>query len=110
MTRGAFIDFPLVYDDHVNHGLSDDQQAQTILAAARALLSQGYPIVAILYSANASQTADIEKAYAERRYSAEIEGENQAQVMRSLENKLGTDSRDLQLKMRIAPITTIPAP
>lgn len=110
MTRGAFIDFPLVYDDGINHGLSNGQQAQTILTAARTLLSQGYPIVAILYSANASQTSDIEKAYAEGRYSAGIVGANQAQVMSALEDKLGTDSRDLQLKIRIAPITTIPAP
>jgi hypothetical protein len=110
MPRGAFIDFPLVYDDGANHGLSNGQQAQTILAAARILLSQGYPIVAILYSANATQTSDIENAYAQGRYSAGIDGANQAQVMKALEDKLGTDSGDLQLKIRIAPITTIPAP
>jgi hypothetical protein len=110
MMRGAFIDFPLIYADGVNHGLTNGQQAQTILTAARILLSQGYPIVAILYSANASQTANIEEAYAEGKYSAGIYGANQAQVMNALEDKLGTDSRDLQLKMRIAPITTIPDP
>ena len=48
-------------------------------------------------------------AYAAGNYMAGIDGANQAQVMNAMEAHLGgQDWKELQMKVRIAPITTIP--
>lgn len=107
---GAFIDFLLTYKSgHAAGGLSNHEQAVAILTKGRALIEAGHPGAAIIYSANEGQTDDLAKAYSEGKYKAGIAGANQAQVMANLETLLGEDDwADLQLKMRIAPITTIP--
>ena len=107
---GAFIDFPLTYKSgHAPGGLSNHEQAVAILTKGRALVAAGHPGAAIIYSANEGQTDDLAKAYGEGKYKAGIVGANQAEVMTTLETLLGEDDwTDLQLKMRIAPITTIP--
>lgn len=110
MATGAFIDFQLIYQADPNDGgLTSDQQAIEILKKAKQLLATGFPVVAITYSANEGQTRDLVKAYAAGNYMAGIEGMNQAQVMNAMETNLGYPAwKDLQMKVRIAPITTIP--
>ena len=110
MATGTFIDFPLIYNDKKNDGgLTNDQQAIAILKKAKQLLAAGFPVVAITYSANETQTRALVKAYAAGNYMAGIDGANQAQVMNAMEAHLGgQDWKELQMKVRIAPITTIP--
>ncbi|MBB3147223.1 hypothetical protein FHS21_003639 [Phyllobacterium trifolii] len=49
------------------------------------------------------------KAYSNGIYKGNIDGANQAQVMNSMEGKLSEPIwKELQMKLRIAPITTIP--
>lgn len=104
MATGAFIDFPLNYQE-----LTDDQQAIAILVKGKQLLAAGFPVVAITYSANEGQTRALAKAYAAGNYMAGIDGLNQAQVMKAMEAHLGDqDWKEVQMKVRIAPITTIP--
>jgi len=108
MATGAFIDFPLNYQEPNNGGLTDDQQAIAILVEGKQLLAAGFPVVAITYSANEEQTRALVKAYAAGNYMAGIDGLNQAQVMKAMETHLGSqDWKELQTKVRIAPITTI---
>jgi hypothetical protein len=107
--KGVFIDFYLEYRrDGSQGGLTSDDQALAMLEECKRLVAAGYKGAAITYSANEGQTKDLEAAYAAGRYKASIHGANQAQVMEKLEDHLGKDWKDLQLKMRIAPITTIP--
>ena len=112
MATGAFINFELVFQvKPKDGGLNNDQQAIEILKKARHLLAVGFPVVAIIYSANEEQTRALVKAYAAGNYMAGIDGANQAKVMQALEAHLGgQDWKDLQMKVRIAPITTIPNP
>jgi hypothetical protein len=112
VTIGAFINFPLIYQVVPNDGgLSNDQQAIEILTKSKQLFAAGFPVVAITYSANEGQTRELVEAYAAGNYKADISGANQAEVMNSMETKLGEPAwQDLQMKMRIAPITTIPNP
>lgn len=107
---GAFINFNLTYRSGTHpEGLDNNGQADAILAKAKSLLEAGFPGVGITYSANEDQTIALEAAYAAGTYSANIRGANQAQVMNLMETKLGSDQwSELQLKLRIAPITTIP--
>lgn len=107
---GAFVDFLLTYKSgHAPGGLSNHEQAVAILTRGRELIAAGHPGAAIIYSANDSQTDSLADAYSHGRYKAGIAGANQAQVMATLETLLGEDDwTDLQLRMRIAPITTIP--
>jgi hypothetical protein len=106
---GEFIDFYLEFRSlQKAGGMTDKEQAEAILAKAQSLCNAGSSGVAITYSANEHQTDDLEKAYAGGHYRAGITGANQAQVMRHLEMLLGDANWcDLQMKMRIAPITTI---
>ena len=109
---GAFIKFYLEYSHTVDGkraGHGNKEQADIILTKAKELMDdKGYPGVAIIYSANEGQTRALAKAYANDEYTAHISGMNQAQVMHAMESYLGTDDwSDLQMKMRIAPITTI---
>jgi hypothetical protein len=110
MSKGAFINFPLIYQDGSSQGgLTHDEQAERILTKSRQLLDSGFPGVAIIYSANEQQTRGLIEAYADGIYKGNIDGANQAQVMNSMEEKLGEPAwQDLQMKLRIAPITTIP--
>ena len=112
MATGAFINFELVFQvKPKDGGLNNDQQAIEILKKARHLLAVEFPVVAIIYSANEEQTRALVKAYAAGNYMAGIDGANQAKVMQALEAHLGgQDWKDLQMKVRIAPITTIPNP
>lgn len=109
---GVFYDFFLQY--HGRHdapgvGMDNAQQANAILSRANELIDAGMPGVSITYSANEGQTDALEKAYAAGIYTANISGANQAQVMRHMETALGTPTwSQLQMKLRIAPITTIP--
>ena len=109
MATGTFIDSPLIYNDKKNDGgLTNDQQAIAILKKAKQLLAAGFPVVAITYSATESQTRALVKAYAAGNYMAGIDGANQAQVMNAMEAHLGgQDWKELQMKVRIAPITTM---
>lgn len=107
--KGAFIDLYLEYQkDGSQGGMTSDEQALAILEECKRLLAAGYKGAAITYSANEGQTKDLEAAYAAGRYKAPIHGANQAQVMEKLEGHLAKDWKDFQLKVRIAPITTIP--
>ncbi len=81
-----------------------------MLRTCEKLVAAGYKGAAITYSANEGQTKALEAAYAAGQYSGHIQGLNQAEVMEKLEAHLGTNWTALQLKMRIAPITTIPDP
>jgi len=104
MARGAFIDFLLSYE-----GRTADWQAVAILTKGKQLLAAGYPAVAITYSANEDQTRKLIEVYAKGQYTARIIGENQAEVMTAMETQLGKGEwTALQMKMQIAPITTIP--
>lgn len=108
MIKGVFIDFPLAFLENGNGGLSNGDQALTIEAAARLLVALGHPVVAITYSANEDQTKALVAAYAQNQYAAGINGLHQAEVMAAQEADLGTKTAsDLQMKLRIAPITTI---
>lgn len=108
---GAFLNFPLFYKSKSTpDGLSNDGQAVAILKKASELIDEGFPGVAITYSANQLQTIALEKAYAAGQYKADIHGANQAEVMEQFEAHLGNDFTELQMKARIAPITTIPGP
>ncbi|MEO1027820.1 MAG: hypothetical protein AAFX02_02070 [Pseudomonadota bacterium] len=110
MSTGQFINFLLKYKSGTTpDGLDNPGQANAILTKAKALIDAGQVGVAIIYSANEGQTDALEKAYGAGLYSAHIGGANQAEVMHDMEGALGTDAwSELQLKMRIAPITTIP--
>lgn len=107
---GQFINFFLKFKSPSSpDGLDNLAQAQAILSKARTLIDTGQTGVAITYSANEGQTKDLEKAYASGEFSGNISGDNQAKVMRAMETALGNPAwSDLQLKLRIAPITTIP--
>jgi hypothetical protein len=108
MPNGSFIDFPLFYQPS-DGGLTEDQQAEKIMTKSRQLLDTGFAGVAIIYSANEGQTRALVNAYAAGIYKGDISGANQAQVMNLMEKKLGERSwQDLQMKLQIAPITTIP--
>ena len=101
--KGAFIDFYLEYRTaHGAGGLTNDEQALEMLKACKRLIAAGCKGAAVIFSANENQTKDLEAAYAAGRYKAPIYGANQAQVMEKLEDHLGKDWTDLQLKMRIA--------
>jgi hypothetical protein len=107
--QGAFIDFFLEYRPRGStQGLTADQEAVEMLKACEKLVAAGYLGAAITYSANEDQTKALEAAYAAGVYTAHISGLNQAVVMERLEDHLGNNYTALQLKMRIAPITTIP--
>ncbi|TCL62920.1 hypothetical protein [Rhizobium sp. BK251] len=110
MSTGAFINFPLNYQVTLNDGgLTPDEQAVEILTKGRELLTAGFPGVAIIYSANEGQTRDLMKAYSAGIYTGNVGGANQAEVMAAMETRLGEPAwQDLQMKLRIAPITTIP--
>jgi hypothetical protein len=110
MATGAFINFLMTFQVKPGDGgLTNDQQALAILSKARQLLAAGFPVVAIIYSANEGQTRALVKAYAAGNYMAGIYGANQAQVMEAMEAHLGRQEwKALQMKVRIAPITTIP--
>ena len=104
--KGAFHEIMLRYGAG---GLSNEEQAVAILTQIDELVRDGHPGGAITYSANEGQTDALEQAYASGRYEAGISGANQAEVMARMEHLLGTDAwSHLQLKARIAPITTIP--
>jgi hypothetical protein len=106
MATGRFIDFTMVYADGRPDGLDNDQQAQKIVDTARGLIGEGAPGVAITYSANQGQTKALVRAYAAGDYAAGISGANQAEVMERMETLLG-DEANADLRLRIAPITTI---
>ena len=107
--QGAFIDFYLeYYDAGTGTGLNADQQAVEMLKACASLVAKGFKGAAITYSANEGQTKALEAAYAAGQYSGHVTGGHQAEPMTQLEDRLGLDWTQLQLKMRIAPITTIP--
>ncbi len=90
--------------------MSNEQQADAMLAAARKSIAAGRKGAAIVYSANYFQTQDIRKAYEAGKWITRIGGANQAAVMMALEEKLGGDDAELQGHMLIAPITTMSYP
>ena len=103
---GAFHDIMLRYGVG---GLSNEEQAVAILTRIAELVDEGHEGGAITYSANEGQTDALQAAYAAGRYEAHVSGANQAQVMAHMERLLGTNAWSrLQMKARIAPITTIP--
>ena len=102
MATGKFIN---LYIDYANH--TDKEQATIILAAANKQITAGSKGVCITYSANYLQTVTIEETYRANQWNTYTSGANQASVMREMLTLLGSSEKQLQGKMRIAPITTM---
>ncbi|WP_435578474.1 hypothetical protein [Gilvibacter sp.] len=108
--QGQFLPTLIPFKDK-NGSISFKDQAINILSNAIMAISMQDPeAVYITYSANYSQTANIEKTYASGQWKTGVNGSNQASVMREMEDLMANDDKykALQGKMKIAPITTIP--
>jgi len=104
--NGKFINFNLLFE--VNGAfVSNTAQATSILQEAQQLIANGAPGVAITYSANYSQTVEIQKVYAAGGWNTGTNGGNQARVMYEMEQLEATTFQSLQGIMHIAPITTM---
>lgn len=101
---GNFINFLLTYK-----GRTPDDQAILILQKAQALIDSGSKGVLITYSANYGQTQKINNTYENGQFDTGTNGANQAAVIAHMETLLRDKPAysSLQLKMRIAPITTM---
>ncbi len=88
-------------------GLDVKQQVKAILDHAKTLLAAGAKGVAITYSANYGQTQKIHNTYANNGWNTQTSGINQAEVITAMEDLMGTDYADIQMNVRIAPITTM---
>ena len=111
MATGAFINFPLIYQVPPNDGgLTPDQQAIAILKKGKQTQLLGFPVVAIIVLGERAGNARFGRRHiAAGNDMAGIDGANQAQVMNAMEAHLGDqDWSELQMKVPIAPITTIP--
>lgn len=110
VTQGQFLNFFLPYQAN-GQFVSPDEQAGYILNTAQQLLAGSGPVpagIAITYSANSYQTQTIEQVYGSGGWKTGTDGANQAAVMASMENLMGTPAyAALQGKVHIAPITTI---
>lgn len=109
-SKGTFLPYYLPYLTPTGQGISQQDQAQTLLQEAQKLITAGVPGVAITYSANYGQTQQINATYAVGNWNPLVSGVNQAQVMADMLTLLGTTFAAIQLKMRIAPITTMSYP
>lgn len=111
---GNFIPFLLRYKPQHNSqpgDLDSIQQAQAIIDKTRALLAAGAAGVAITYSANYNQTVAIHQVYTAGGWNTHTMGGNQATVMAEMERLMGLpENRDVQMKLRIAPISTMSYP
>jgi hypothetical protein len=113
-SSGNFIPFTLYYHDpkHPAPGqLNNDQQAQAIVDEARKLILAGAPGVAITYSANYGQTLTIHQTYDSGGWNTHTNGGHQAEVMAAMELLMGLpENSDIQMKLRISPISTMSYP
>ena len=104
----------LHYKPQVNSKPGDldaTQQAQAIIDKTRALLAGGAAGVAITYSANYHQTVAIHQVYTGGGWFTQTNGGGQATVMAEMERLMGLpENSDIQMKLRIAPITTMSYP
>ena len=111
---GKFVPFMLHYKPQFNSkpgDLDSTQQAQAIIDKARALIEAGTAGVAISYSANYHQTVAIHQVYTGGGWFTHTSGSGQATVMAEMERLMGLpENKDIQLKLRIAPITTMSYP
>lgn len=88
--------------------MDSTQQAQAIIDKTRSLLAEGAAGVAIIYSANYSQTVAIHQVYTAGGWFTHTSGGNQATVMSEMERLMGLpENADVQMKLRIAPISTM---
>ena len=99
---GQFINFYLPFN-----GVSNEDQALSIIKEAQKLIAAGSPGVAITYSANYGQTVTINKTYDSGGWDTGTNGSNQAAVMHDMETLMGKKYTALQHKLEIAPITTM---
>ena len=103
MSAGAFINFYLSYA-----GVSYEDQAIAILQKSRDRLKAGAKGVAITYSANYGQTRAIAETYRQGDWFTGTNGAHQAAVMHAMELLMRREPyRELQGKVRIAPVTTM---
>ncbi len=99
---GRFVDFVLTYQ-----GKTADDQAREIIRRADELFDEGSAGVGITYSADADQTRRIREVYAAGGWDTGTSGANQAEVIEDMEAIERGERRDLQGRIRIAPITTM---
>ena len=109
-SKGSFLPYYLPYRTPSGQGISEQSQAETLLKEAQKLVAAGAAGVAITYSANYGQTVHITATYQAGNWNPQVGGVNQAQVMADMLSLLGTTYSALQMKMRIAPITTMSYP
>lgn len=110
MSKGVFVSFYLPYTDATGATIPPGQQAAQVLESAKTRIVQGgAPGVGITYSANYGQTREIEATYAAGGWDTNTNGANQAAVIHSMEELLGSPFQALRGKMRIMPITTMNA-
>lgn len=112
---GCFVPFMLLFKtDHNDHDpthLDVHGQALAILDEARKRVAAGAVGVAITYSANYNQTLAIHKTYTSGGWNTHTSGSNQAMVMAEMERLMGLpENSDIQMKLRIAPISTMTYP
>lgn len=103
---GKFIPFFLPFSEN-GHYLTSEEQAMRITNYAQELIAKGAIGVAITYSANYDQTQRIAQTYSEGNWNTHTSGANQAAVMTALEELQIISHKNLQHKIRIAPITTM---
>lgn len=109
--QGQFLPVLIPFKDKQEDYISSKQQAIQILDTATTALSlQDAACVYITYSANQGQTERIAQAYKDGDWKTGIGGANQADVMHTMEDLMASEAKytELQGKMKIAPITTIP--
>ena len=104
---GEFVNFYLPYVDANGNGISNKDQAMTIVTEAQNRLASGAPSVAITYSANYGQSIEIIKTYKAGDWNTNTDGKNQAAIMADMEKLMGGKYSSLQHLLEIAPITTM---
>lgn len=87
--------------------VSNENQALQIFEYAKKALESGAKGIAITYSANYGQTQKIEQTYRAGEWNTATNGSNQAAVVAAMETMLWTSHSSFQMKIRIAPITTM---
>ncbi len=103
---GQFIDYYLPFIEQ-GKPLTAQEQATQILTKATKCIESGCTGVAITYSANYDQSIRINETYQNGQWQTHTNGANQAQVIFQMEELQENQFRNLQSKMRIAPITTL---
>lgn len=87
--------------------VSNEEQALRIISKAITCLSAGHDHVYITYSANYDQTQMINSTYTSGNWHTFTNGANQAAVINAMEELLDEKYRNLQGKLKIAPVTTL---